>query len=135
MKLVKQSLYEKFTEKSDPIEDLGIGSIYVYKKLWKKKYYEIGVTGLLDTYEKYIYPIINKTYNITTQEAFVMHIYYILSEIIYVEKKSFIKFRVNRATEKFLLLYRYKEQYMDLSLTEIIKINKKILKNEFYIFI
>jgi hypothetical protein len=36
MKLVKQSLYEKFTEKSDPIEDLGIGSIHV--KLWKKNF-------------------------------------------------------------------------------------------------
>jgi predicted acetyltransferase len=133
MKLVKQSLYEKFTEKSDPIEDLGIGSIHV--KLWKKKFYEIGASNILNTYEKYIYPVINKTYNNVTQEAFIMYIYYVLSEIIHVQKKSFVKNRVDRATKNFLLMYRYKEQYMDLSLKEIIKINKKILKTEFYIFI
>lgn len=34
MKLVKEFLYEKFAEDSDPIEDMGIGIIkYIFKKL------------------------------------------------------------------------------------------------------
>jgi hypothetical protein len=36
MKLVKERLFEKFTEDGDPIEDMGIGNIGIYKELEKR---------------------------------------------------------------------------------------------------
>jgi len=48
MKLVREHINEKFTEESDPIEDLKIG----IKELLKKEYKEIS-ESLLNTYNKY----------------------------------------------------------------------------------
>lgn len=53
MKLVREHINEKFSEKSDPIQDMGIGKINFREEFAKK--YKIPETKLYDEWRKWVY--------------------------------------------------------------------------------
>lgn len=61
MKLVKEHIYERFTQDSDPIKDMDIGSRSYLRKIWKIQYEKIGKQNITETYKE-LFSIIDNWY-------------------------------------------------------------------------
>ena len=123
MRLVREHIYERFTQYSDPIRDLNIGSRPYLQKIWKAEYEKIGPENPYVTYKKYF----TKSDDITYIRLVIMGIY-----IAFRELKDTTVVDDNIAYNRAI---KYLEKYYAPSIEMLDKVKKQIknfLNKKFY---